>query len=684
MMKKLLDAIKNKNLADGMDDDKLSRLGSQVIEAHNSNVASMQTWEDTLKDGIKLCEPDSKSQDEPWDSAANYKSQIANQAITDFGDKAVMEILSNPDLINIEFEDEDNEQIKDASDRVKKHMNWQVNFEDKSWRPQQERLFYRLAAQGSVFKKTYFDSGLGHNCSELVSYPDFSINNKCQTMDEPHYFTHIRYYTRNEIMERINSELWIDIESMFTSEIENTIDNDNYRFLEQITEFDFNDDGYAEPVLVTVHEQSGKVVRVMAMFDNDSLVVKYDERIASYRDIVSEIVNKQPQPYSSREEHLDFIDEETMALNKKAKIICINPIKTVTHYRFIDSGDCSLLGYGFNHLMASSMKAINKATNSLFNAGDLANLQSGFLSNEHKEKKKGNTDFKPGQWRQTNVPSEQLASSVMPLPVKEPSVVLLQLNEQMKAETNQIGNKTDINEMMSPNIPAASVLGMLQEGAIPTSALLFRTLNSMSEEFRIMYELNAMYTDPVQYQKLNNGANYEDDYSEELFIKPTANAKFSNQSQRIQMATAEMEQIPLIMQAGGNVLPIIEGYFESLGSDKYDAVFNKEPSEQEQAQMQQMQAAQEQQNQLLQKQNQMIEAELQLRNKEIEIKDSESAAKIATMQAEQERKDIESQAKMAELEAKIQQMEVGNIKTAQEADKINAETKQIENDSGNN
>ena len=684
MMKKLLDAIKNKNLADDMDDDKLSRLGSQVIEAHNSNVASMQSWEDTLKDGIKLCEPDSKSQDKPWDGAANYKSQIANQAITDFGDKAVMEILSNPDLINIEFEDEDNEQIKDASDRVKKHMNWQINFEDKSWRPQQERLFYRLAAHGSVFKKTYFDSGLGHNCSELVGYPDFSINNKCQTMDEPHYFTQVRYYTRNEIMERINSELWIDIESMFTSEIENTIDNDNYRFLEQITEFDFNDDGYAEPVLVTVHEQSGKVVRVMAMFDNDSLVVKHDERIASYKDIVSEIVNKEPQPYSSEEEHFDFIDEEIKSLNKKAKIICINPIKTVTHYRFIDSGDCSLLGYGFNHLMASSMKAINKATNSLFNAGDLANLQSGFLSNEHKEKKKGNTDFKPGQWRQTNIPSDQLASSVMPLPVKEPSVVLLQLNEQMKAETNQIGNKTDINEMMSPNIPAASVLGMLQEGAIPTSALLFRTLNSMSEEFRIMYELNAMYTDPVQYQKLNNGANYEDDYSEELFIKPTANAKFSNQAQRIQMATAEMEQIPLIMQAGGNVLPIIEGYFESLGSDKYDAVFNKEPSEQEQAQMQQMQAAQEQQNQLLQKQNQMIEAELQLRNKEIEIKDSESAAKIATMQAEQERKDIESQAKMAELEAKIQQMEVVNIKTAQEAGKINAETKQIESDSGNN
>jgi major membrane immunogen (membrane-anchored lipoprotein) len=493
-------------------------------------------------------------------------------------------------------------------------------------------------------------------------------------MDEPHYFTHIRYYTRNEILERINSELWLDIESMFSDEIENTIDNENYKFLEQITEFDFNNDGYAEPVLVTVHEQSGKVVRVMAMFDNDSLAIKYNDRISSYDDIVQQIVNQEPQPFVTPEEHLEFIDNEIKSLNKKAKVICINPIKTVTHYRFQDSADCSLLGYGFQHLMASSMKAINKATNSLFNAGDLANLQSGWLSSEHKEKRKGSVDFKPGQWRQTNIASQDLAGSAIPLPVKEPSTVLLQLNEQLKAETNAIGNKTDINELMSPNIPAASVLGVLQEGAIPTSALLFRTLNSMSEEFNVLYELNARYTDPIQYQKLNDGANYEDDYSEELFIKPTANAKFSNQAQRIQMATAEMEQIPMIMQAGGNVLPIIEGYFESLGSDKYDAVFNKEPSPEEQAQMQQMQQAQEQQNQLIQKQNQMIEAELQLRNKELEIKDSESSAKIATMQAEQERKDIESQAKLAELEAKIQQMEVQNIKTIQEAEKINAET----------
>lgn len=677
-MKKLLDAIKNPNLANDMSEEELNELGSRVIQAHNDNEASMGDWCEVLEAGIKLCEPESKAQDKPWDNASNYKSQIANQAITDFGDKAVMEILANPDLINIEFEDEDNEQIKDASDRVKKHMNWQVNFEDKSWRPQQERLLYRLAAQGSVFKKTYFDSGLGHNCSELVGYPDFSINNKCQTLDEPHYFTHIRYYTRNEIMERINSELWIDIESMFTDEIENTIDNENYRFLEQITEFDINDDGYAEPVLVTVHEQSGKVVRVMAMWDNDGLTVKYNERIASYEDIIEQIVNQEPQAYTTPEEYLSYIDEEVKQLNKKAKLVCINPIKTITHYRFIDSGNCSLLGYGFNHLMTSSMKAVNKATNSLFNAGDLANLQSGFLSKEHRTKKKGGMDFKPGQWRDTNLSSGELRNSIIPLPVKEPSTVLLQLNEQLKAETNSIGNKTDISEMMSPNIPAASVLGLLQEGAIPTSALLFRVLNSMSEEFTIMYELNARYTDPVQYQKLNDGANYEDDYSEELFIKPTANAKFSNQAQRIQQATAEMDQIPMIMQAGGNVLPIIEGYFDALGSDKYDAVFNKQPSPEEQARMEQMQAAQEQQNQLLQKQNQMIEAELQLRNKELEIKDSESAAKIATMQAESERKDIESQAKMAELEAKIQQMKVSNIKTIQEAEKINAETQATE------
>lgn len=673
-MKKLIAAIDKPNLTDELTEEQLIKLGSLVCNAHEENLESMDDWESTLEDGMRLCKPDSKAQDKPWDNASNYKSQIANDAIRDFGDKAVMEILANPDLVNVEFEDEENEQTKEASERVKKHINWQINCEDKTWRPQQERLFYRLAAQGSVFKKTYFDSGLGHNCSELISYPDFSINNNCQTFNEKHNFTHIRTYTRNEIRERINSDLWRDIELSMNDDDENPVDNEQYKFLEQITEFDIDGDGYSEPVLVTVHEQSGQVVRVTALFDRDSIVIKYNDATTTYKEAAQRIVSQEPSPFNTEDEHIAYIENELKALDKKAVLICINPVNIITHYRFIDSADCSLLGWGYQHLMASSIKGINKATNSLFNAGDLANLQSGFLSKEHKEKRKGNTDFKPGMWRQTDIPADQLPNSMAPLPVKEPSTVLLQLNEQLKAETQAQGSKINIEEMMSPNIPAASILGILQEGSIPTSALIFRLLNSMSQEFTVMYELNARYTDPVEYQKLNNGANYEEDYNEDLFIKPTANAKFSNQSQRIQLATAEMEQIPLIIQAGGNVLPIIEGYFNAIGSDKYQAVFVKQPSPEEQAQLQQMQQAQQMQAEAIQRQNELIEADYQLKLQKETRENEESQAKIATMIAEQERKDQEMQLKIAELESQLQKEQAETIETIQNAEKINAET----------
>jgi hypothetical protein len=677
-MKKLLDAINKPNLATELTEEQLNKLGALVCQAHEENLASMDDWEKVLEDGIKLSMPDTKAQDKPWDNASNYKSGVANEAVTDFGDKAVMEILANPDLVNVEFEDEENEQVKSAAERVKKHINWQLNYEDKSWRPQQERLMYRLAAQGSVFKMTYFDSGLGHNCSELVGYPDFSINNKCQSMEEPHYFTRIKSYTRNDIMERINSGLWIDTELGLNYDDENPIDNDEYKFLEQITCFDINDDGYEEPVLVTIHEQSKKVVRVMALWDNDSITIKYNIKyndiITSYNDMLQRIVNQQPSPYSTPEEHIEFIEKEIKQLNRKSTVVCINPIKIVTHYMFKDSGTCSLLGWGFMHVMASDMKAINKSTNSLFNAGDLANLQSGWLSSEHKEKRKGNTDFKPGQWRQTNITSDQLANSAIPLPVKEPSQVLFNLTENLKSEVQSKGGKLNINEMLTPNIPAASVLGLLQEGSIPTSAIMFRILNSMSEEFRIMYELNQRYTDPEQYAKLNEGANYEDDYNEDLFVKPTANAKFSNQSQRIQLATTEMEQIPLIMQAGGNPLPIIEGYFNAIGSDKYQAVFVKQPSPEEQAQIQQMQQMQQAQLQATQRQNELIEAEYQLRLTEEQRKQEELQAKIATMIAEQDRKDREMNIKEIQAEVDTVKTEAETIETIQNAEKINAET----------
>ena len=55
-------------------------------------------------------------------------------------------------------------------------------------------------------------------------------------------------------------------------------------FLEQHRRIDLDDDGYPEPVIVTVHKQSQKVVRIVPRFDPaDILFMGVDKRIRKIR-----------------------------------------------------------------------------------------------------------------------------------------------------------------------------------------------------------------------------------------------------------------------------------------------------------------------------------------------------------------------------------------------------------------
>ena len=85
------------------------------------------------------------------------------------------------------------------------------------------------------------------------------------------------------------------------------------------------------------------------------------------------------------------------------------------------------------------------------------------------------------------------------------------------------------------------------------------------------------------------------DYNNDLHIEPTANAQFSSQVQRVQLAQVQLEQVPLVLQAGGNPMPIIKNYFDAIGSDLTEVVFTDEPTEEEKAQIEQMNQLQQQQ-----------------------------------------------------------------------------------------
>lgn len=563
----------------------------------------------------------------------------------------------------------------ERADRVAEMMNWQINVKMPEWRSQQKRLFYSLPNVGSLFKKTYFDPTLGRCVSKVIKFPDFYVNQHTECMKTCRSFTHIMDFTKSEYDIRVKQGLWVDCEifkeaqtneegSNEKNEVEETSDNPD-KFYEQYCWIDLDEDGIEEPYIVTVHVMSGKVVRIVARYDEDCLIVKSENYtpmslIDAQRKAAARIDALNAE-YNAGEEYKAPDDLEGYEL------VRVEPIDIITKYGMIPSFDGTFLDVGFYHLIGATAMGVNKTTNDLLNAGTLANSQTGIVAKNFR-KRPGNFSVKMGEFTQTELTAQELQSGLVRLPYGEPSQTLFALNEKMETSARSFSANVDNGGMIQSNTAPTTALAMIQESRIQHTAHMSMIVDSMSEEFKIIFALNRDYVDDAEYKEVvgDDEAVFSDDFNTDgLSISCGANPEMSSRQQRMMLAEAEMAQLPYVIQAGGNAVAILKNYYNAIGSPSTHEYFPNEAemSPEEKAQMQQMQQMQQATLEAQQQQTQMIELQTELLRKGEERKDAE-----AQINAQK------TLAQIDELRQKIDNMMADKILTLEKA-----ETEQVSN-----
>ena len=563
----------------------------------------------------------------------------------------------------------------ERADRVAEMMNWQVNVKMSEWRSQQKRLMYSLPNVGSLFKKTYFDATLGRCVSKVIQFPDFIVNQHTECMKTCRSFTHVMAFTKSEHDIRVQQGLWVDAElfkeaqtneagSNENSESEYTSDNPD-KFYEQYCWIDLDEDGIEEPYIVTVHVMSGKVVRIVARYDEDCLIVKSDSytpmSLLDAQKKAAARIDALNAEYNTNEEYKAPDDLEGYEL------VRVEPIGIITKYGMIPSFDGTYLDVGFYHLIGATAMGVNKTTNDLINAGTLATSQTGIVAKNFR-KRPGNFSVKMGEFMQTELNTQELQSGLLKLPYSEPSQTLFALNEKMEASARSFSANADGGGMIQSNTAPTTALAMIQEDRVQHTAHMSMIVDSMSEEFQIIFALNRDYIDEAEYKEVvgDDEAVFGDDFNTDgLSISCGANPEMSSRMQRMMLAEAEMVQLPYVIQAGGNAVAVLKNYYDAIGSPNTHEYFPNEAemSPEEKAQMQQMQQMQQATLEAQQQQTQMITLQTEL------------------LQKEQERKDAEAQvnaqktiAQIDELRQKIDNMQADKILTLEQA-----ETEQVNN-----
>lgn len=659
-MEKLLGFIGAENIVEELLDMEggeqlLTDIGSDVKRRFDEDLDSMEDWINCIEKGLDLMKQEFQPKSTPWEGASNFKSPMLSEAGITFGDKASLELLRARNLVKADIVGRDKDgQKKELAGRVSEAMNYQINYQMKGWRDNQKRMMYVLPNSGTMFKKTVFDPVKNRPESYVIQYPDFVVNQATTDIDDCRSFSQVLDVDLNGVLERQYSGLWRDVDlypaesdgDEGSNEKAGTTDASSNpdRFIEQHCYVDIDGDGYEEPYIVTIHEQTSTVVRIVARYTEESFIVRNRSgRIVPLGEAIRIDTAQMIEMGIDLPERADL---------SQYKLVRIEPEQQITKYGFIPSPDGTFLDLGYFHLLGAIVQGINTTTNQLTDAGTLRNAGGGFLAKGFR-RKMGPIGVKPGRYIPTEISARELQTAIMPNPNPEPSSVLFSLNEKFEAQGRQFAAIVDNSGQITANTAPTTALAMIQESLISVSALLGRVLDGMSREFQILFRINKKTFDNELYQTVldEDGANARADFNNEsLDIIPTASPEMSSRLQRIQTSVVEIEQIPNVVAAGGNPMPIVRNFFERIGSSNLDEIFPDQPTDEQAEEMARFREAQEMANQIQQQQLALSQLQTEL------------------MQRDQERRDLETNAKVQETIGKLEKMRTESLLNLEKAE----------------
>lgn len=538
--------------------EELAKIGQTVCEEYRQDLSSRADWEKRYEQALKLACQTVEAKSFPWKDAANIKFPLLTTASIQFSARAYPALIPGKNIVSCKVTgfDEAGKKLRRA-ERISRHMSYQILEEMEEWEEDMDRMLIMLPITGTEFKKTYFDPNLGRNVSVHVLAKDLVVNYWAKSIETASRKTHHVWYTPNEFKERVNRDMFLDIEigqaqnsqgglrtvSDMIQGVAPPADDEDapHLFLEQHRWLDLDKDGYKEPYIVTVHKETEKVARIAVRFD-----------------------------------------EEGIERDEKGKIISITPVEYFTKYSFIPSIDGGFYDFGWGLLLGPINETINTTVNQLLDSGTLNSMQSGFLSRGIRVRG-GMTSFQLGEWKTVDSTGDDLRKGIVQLPVKEPSQTLFQLLGMMVEYGEKMSNQTDILMGQNPgqNQPATTTMAVIEQGLKVFTAVYKRIYRSLKKEYQKLYRLNRIFLDEKEYfaildPNMNEmGEILRSDYQgDQTDVKPSADPNIASEAQKI--ARAEAMVASLGNGSPADPLQIWKRYYEAIGVQDYEALLPKE------------------------------------------------------------------------------------------------------------
>jgi hypothetical protein len=366
-------------------------------------------------------------------------------------------------------------------------------------------MLWGLGLSGNAFKKVYFDPSLDRQVSMFVPAEVLVVPYGAASLAQAPRITHVMRKTKNELRKLQVAGFYRDIELSDPSdtfdEVEKKIaekmgfrasTDDRYKLLEMQVDLDLEaypdvdkdgePTGIALPYIVTIEKSSGEILSIR-------------------RNWRPEDENKQKRNH--------FV-----------------------HYGYIPG--FGFYCFGLIHLIGAFAKSGTSILRQLVDAGSLSNLPGGFKTRGLRTKG-DDTPISPGEFRDVDVPSGTMRDNIMPLPYKEPSMVLAGLLDKIIEEGRRFASAADLNiSDMSAQAPVGTTLAILERTLKVMSAVQARIHYSLKEELKLLRDIIRDYTpDEYTYEPNEGPARAKKTDYDDCDVIPVSDPNASTMAQKI-------------------------------------------------------------------------------------------------------------------------------------------------------
>ena len=501
------------NLAEYMNESELVQITGDLIGDFDSDIASRKDWIQTYVDGLELLGLKIEERTEPWEGACGVYHPLLSEAVVKFQAETMMATFPASGPVKTQIIGKETPEKKAASERVQADMNYELTDVMQEYRPEHERMLWSLGIAGNAFKKVYYDPSLQRQVSMFVPAEDIVVPYGASNLESAERVTHVMRKTENDLLRLQQAGFYRDIDlgtpDNVLDEVEKKIaeklgfratSDDRYKVLEmhvnldlpgyEHTDEDGEPTGIALPYVVTIEKGSNSVLAIRRNWEPD------DE---------------------THQKRQHFV-----------------------HYGYIPG--FGFYCFGLIHLIGAFAKSGTSILRQLVDAGSLANLPGGFKTRGLRVKG-DDTPIAPGEFRDVDVPSGTMKDNIMPLPYKEPSLVLAGLLDKIVDEGRRFASASDLKVAdMSGNTPVGTTLAILERTLKVMSAVQARIHYSMKQEFKLLKKIIADYTpedyayEPSEGRRTAKKADYDD-----VDVIPVSDPNAATMSQKIMQYQAALQ-----------------------------------------------------------------------------------------------------------------------------------------------